>query len=102
MKYPLVPHFLSNFSGAYIARVNDNLSCCAKFSGVVVVYVFVSEAGDALRRNRVRPGRERVPDVAIFTVRKRLELPTLAEGFDRLFAVKMNERERTFEVHPIQ
>ena len=66
----------------------------------VTGYFFVTEAGDALRRNRARQGRERVPDVAIFTVRKRLEPPALAEGFDRLFAVRMNEAAGTFEVIP--
>jgi len=64
----------------------------------VTGYFFVTEAGDALRRNRAREGRERVPDVAIFTVRKRLEPPTIAEGFDRLYSVRMNEGERTFDV----
>ena len=64
----------------------------------VVGYVFVTEAADALRRNRTRSGRDRVPDVAIFTVRKRFEPPTLAEGFDRLFAVRLNEQSRTFDV----
>ena len=66
----------------------------------VVGYFFLTEAADALRRNRARDGRERVPDVAIFTARKRLEPPTAAEGFERLFAVRMNEVERTFEVEP--
>jgi predicted kinase len=64
----------------------------------VVGYFFITEAADALRRNRARQGRERVPDVAIFTVRKRLEPPTIAEGFDRLFAVRVNETDRSFDV----
>ena len=79
--------------------VRAPLIAVAKAHGAEVVgYLFVGGAGDALRRNRARQGRERVPDVAIFTVRKRLEPPTLAEGFDRLFQVKLNEQERTFEV----
>jgi predicted kinase len=64
----------------------------------VTGYYFPTEAGDALRRNRAREGRERVPDVAIFTVRKRLEPPALEEGFDRLFVVRMVEPERRFDV----
>jgi predicted kinase len=64
----------------------------------VTGYYFPTEARDALRRNRAREGRGRVPDVAIFTVRKRLEPPALEEGFDRLFVVTMNEPERRFEV----
>src|SRR5262245_54473956 len=67
----------------------------------VVGFFFPSEARDALRRNRARQGRERVPDVAIFTTRKRLEPPSLAEGFDRLFRVTMNEAGHTFDVAPM-
>jgi hypothetical protein len=75
------------------------LIAVAKAHGADVVgYVFATEAADALRRNRAREGRDRVPDVAIFTARKRFETPTLAEGFDRLFEVKLNEGQGTFEV----
>jgi predicted kinase len=77
------------------------IALARKHGAAVTGYFFVTEAGDALRRNRAREGRERVPDVAIFTVRKRLEPPTMAEGFDRLFSVRMNEGERTFEVTPL-
>lgn len=63
-------------------------------------YYFPTEAADALRRNRAREGRDRVPDVAIFTIRKRLEPPKIEEGFDRLFVVRLNEQERRFEVAP--
>ena len=62
--------------------------------------IFPTEAADALRRNRARQGRDRVPDVAIFATRKRLEKPTYAEGFDRLYTVAVNEEVRSFAVHP--
>jgi predicted kinase len=75
----------------------------ARAHGVEVVgYLFATEVGDALRRNRARDRAARVPDVAIFTARKRFELPTLDEGFDRLFTVRLNEGERTFEVEPFE
>src|SRR5918996_2153413 len=67
----------------------------------VVGYYFPTEAGAALRRNRAREGRERVPDVAIFAVRKRLEPPSRDEGFDELFEVRLLEDERRFEVVPV-
>jgi predicted kinase len=67
----------------------------------VVGYFFPTEAADALRRNRDREGRERVPAVAIFTTRKRLEPPSSGEGFDRLYRVTLNEAERGFDVTPI-
>jgi predicted kinase len=73
----------------------------ARERGVRVIgYFFDTAAGDALRRNRAREGRERVPEVAIFTVRKRLEPPERAEGFDELFLVRLNEQERRFDVTP--
>ena len=77
------------------------IAAARKYGAEVKGYFFITEAGDALRRNRARQGRERVPDVAIFTIRKRLEPPTMAEGFDRIFAVRLNEAARTFEVSPL-
>ena len=77
------------------------IAAARRHGAEVVGYFFVTEAGDALRRNRARAGRDRVPDVAIFTVRKRLEPPTAAEGFDRLYVVKLNEAERRFDVDAI-
>lgn len=65
----------------------------------IVGYVFRTDVGDALRRNRSREGRDRVPDVAVFTARKRLEPPAYDEGFDRLYEVTLNEQARLFEVH---
>jgi predicted kinase len=66
-----------------------------------VAYYFESAPADALRRNRLRQGRERVPDVAIFTVRKRLELPDTSEGFDRVYRVRLVDAERRFVVEPM-
>jgi predicted kinase len=61
-------------------------------------YYFETEAADALRRNRLREGRARVPDVAIFTIRKRLEIPSLAEGFDELWNVRLDEAKKVFDL----
>jgi hypothetical protein len=36
--------------------------------------------------------------VAIFSIRKRLEPPSLEEGFDRLYVVRLKEENRRFEV----
>ena len=74
------------------------IAAARRHGAEVVGYFFPTEAGDALRRNRAREGRGRVPDVAIFTTRKRLEVPTYAEGFDRLYVVLLHEPSRSFEV----
>lgn len=52
-------------------------------------YAFVVSVDEALRRNALREGRARVPDVGIYTVAKKLVLPTLAEDFDRRFEVRL-------------
>ncbi len=57
---------------------------------VVIAYAFEIATRAAVARNAARAGRERVPNVAIFTVAKRLEPPTRAEGFDQIFRVEPN------------
>jgi predicted kinase len=84
------------------AAVRAPLIALARARGAAVTgYYFPTEAADALRRNRTREGRDRVPDVAIFTVRKRLEPPRREEGFDALYVVRLNEQERRFDVAPM-
>jgi predicted kinase len=55
----------------------------------VTGYYFESRLEDCLERNRQRTGKERVPDVALFAVTRKLQRPTYAEGFDRLFHVRL-------------
>ena len=55
----------------------------------VVGYDFRAEARDCVGRNARRPARERVPPQAIYGTRKRLQPPTLAEGFDALYVVRL-------------
>ena len=72
-----------------------------RFGADVAGYYFPTEAQIALRRNRARQGRDRVPDVAIFVAKKRLEPPTYAEGFDHLFTVTVKEETHAFDVHDV-
>ena len=83
-------------------RAIDRLPIIAiaqRFGADVAGYFFPTEAEAALRRNRGRQGRDRVPDVAIFVAKKRLEPPTYEEGFNRLFTVIVKEETRAFDVH---
>jgi hypothetical protein len=82
------------------AEVRAPLIRIARGAGAEIVgYFFRTDVGGALRRNRAREGRDRVPDVAIFTTRKRLEPPSYEEGFDRLYDVTLDEPARRFDVH---
>jgi len=61
----------------------------AKAAGFEVVgYFFQSIAAEALVRNQQRPAERQVPDKGIRATRNRLELPTRAEGFDKLYFVR--------------
>ena len=55
----------------------------------IVGYYFQSKVEDCLRRNAGRPHAERVPEVAIFSAAKKFELPSLSDGFEQLFYVRL-------------
>src|SRR5262249_44832333 len=55
----------------------------------VTGYYSESRLAECLERNRQRQGKARVPDPALYATRKRLCLPSLAEGFDRLYYVRL-------------
>ncbi len=55
----------------------------------IVGYFLDVTPREAVARNAGRTGPANVPKVAIFTVAKRLEPPTAAEGFDQLFRLTL-------------
>ena len=64
----------------------------------VVAYVMLTPVRDSLARNRTREGRARVPDVALFVTAKRMQIPTVDEGFDAVYHVAAEAGE--FKVQP--
>ena len=61
------------------------------FQAEIVGYYFESRIEDCLKRNRLREGKSRVPDVALYATISKLERPSYVEGFDRLFYVRTGE-----------
>ncbi|GHO45224.1 ATP-binding protein [Ktedonospora formicarum] len=57
----------------------------------IVGYYLASDVASCRERNARREGRQRVPDVAIFAILKRLERPDYSEGFEELYYVRNNE-----------
>lgn len=53
-------------------------------------YYFQSVIADCLERNAGRQGTTHVPDVAILSKSKQMELPSYGEGFDRLWYVSLS------------
>ena len=58
------------------------------FGAAVVGYYFPPDLAGSLTRNAGREGRARVPDEAVRIAARRLEPPTPAEGYDRLYEVR--------------
>jgi predicted kinase len=54
----------------------------------VVGYFFDCPIRACVMRNRNREGKERVPNVAIFTTAKKLVAPTIDEGFDEVRVIQ--------------
>ena len=82
-------------------RVADRapLVAAARRHGARVVgYVLDTSRGECLKRNRLREGRARVPDVAVHVAAARMQPPTREEGFDELFTVRAAEG--VFAVEP--
>jgi predicted kinase len=72
----------------------------ARMNGYKVIgYFFDVPVRDAIARNAARAGKQRVPVPGLLGTAKRLQRPTLAEGFDALFRVQLLEGK--FVVEPL-
>jgi predicted kinase len=60
------------------------------FGAKVIGYYFDASVNDCVERNGNRTGKEKVPDAAIFITAKRMQPPTVVEGFDRLLRVRLS------------
>ena len=58
----------------------------------IVGYFFQATTREAIARNAKRAGAAKIPVVGILGTYNRLEEPSLEEGFDELFVVRMNEK----------
>lgn len=70
----------------------------AKENGYRIIGYFIeSKIKDCIERNSGREGKARVPEVAIAATSKKLEMPSLDEGFDELYFVKNDGINMTVE-----
>jgi predicted kinase len=68
------------------------------YEASTIGYYFAMQVKQCLERNRIREGRARVPDMAIFATLKRLTPPSYTEGFTKLYYV-LNRGNQSFEVY---
>jgi len=67
-----------------------------EYGARIVGYFFDAGVRECIRRNEIREGKARVPDVAIYATAKKLVTPSIEEGFDELLCVQLNDS--AFEV----
>jgi predicted kinase len=84
-------------TNATVASRAPLIALAREWDAEVVGYYFDVSTREAVARNARRSGRARVGNVAIFATAKRLEPPTPAEGFDRLYRVRPRDEAR-FEI----
>jgi predicted kinase len=69
------------------------IAMAREFGADAIGYFFDAPLEECIRRNAHRHRRARVPNVAIYVAASRLEPPTYDEGFDRLYRVRLRDRE---------
>jgi len=88
-----MPLVLDN-TNVSVADRNKYIALAKKNQYRVKGYYFRSDVKNCLLRNTRRTGKSKVPEVAILSKYKTLELPSLHEGFDELFYVEAVEENR--------
>ena len=56
----------------------------------IIGYYFESKIAASLQRNQDRTGKQRIPAVGVRSTYFRLQIPSVAEGFDKLYYVKID------------
>lgn len=55
----------------------------------IIGYYFETTVEDALQRNALRTGKEKIPEIGVRGTHRKLQPPSHAEGFDELFRVRV-------------
>jgi predicted kinase len=62
-----------------------------RYGCTITGYYFPPYVAASLKRNAVREGKAKVPPVAIYATRKKLQPPSSTEGFDALYSARIAE-----------
>jgi predicted kinase len=63
----------------------------AKDAGFSIIgYYFQSRVSDCISRNNDRQETRRIPAIGIYATAKKLQIPTISEGFDALYYVRID------------
>lgn len=75
----------------YISKLKEN-----KYK--VIGYFFQSKIKESIKRNEKRKGKEKIPKIGILATHKKMELPSLNEGYDELYYVEIEKN--SFSIKP--
>ena len=64
----------------------------------IIAYFFETPLADAIRRNKQRAGKQRIPVPAVAATFRKMQAPTLEQGFDEVYTVTI-AREGQFVVN---
>lgn len=78
-------------TNATVALRKELIELSRRHGATVTGYYFSARLADCLARNAERTGKDRVPEVGLYTTVKILTRPSIAEGFDRLSFVTISE-----------
>ena len=78
--------------GRYIPRAKA-------FGFKITGYYFQTDVEKAIERNNRREGKAKIPEKAVRSAFKKLQIPSFDEGFDGLYCVRINE-ENLYVVEP--
>ena len=70
-----------------------------QYDCLIIGYYFTPDVSASLKRNAGREGKTKVPPVAIYATRKKLQPPSYTEGFDALYSVRIAD-DSAFQVEP--
>lgn len=56
----------------------------------IIGFYFQSKINEALERNNLREGKEKIPEIGIKATHNKLQIPTFDEGFDELYYVEID------------
>lgn len=65
------------------------IKCLKDAKYKVISYYFQSKIKDSIARNEGREAKEKIPQVGIFSTFKKMELPSLNEGYDQIYYVEI-------------
>ena len=87
-------HFVVDNTNPTLGEREKYIRPARKAGFRIIGYYFAPDIPACIARNEQRAGRERVPPQAILATAKRLQPPTLSEGFEILYYVKINNNQR--------